>query len=81
MFREFVVAQQRQEDDRDRDTVVAYSIAALSRAKKLPDLRVLLARNKRRKQTVSEQKSMLHILSAQYGIPLRRRPKGRRIRA
>lgn len=67
-----MVAQQRQEDERDRDTSLAWLIASLSRAKKVPDLRVLLARGKRRKQTVGEQKTMLHMLSEQYGIPLRR---------
>lgn len=74
-----MVAHQRRDDERDVAMALAWHVAALSRAKKLPELRTLLSKA-RRPQTVDEQKSMLNILSQQYGIPLRRAPKGRRIR-
>jgi hypothetical protein len=66
-----VVAQQRIDDERDKAISLAWHVAALSRTKKFPELRTLL-KKRNRPQSVPEQKAMLHILSEQYGIPLKR---------
>jgi len=50
---------------------MAWRIEALSRRKRLPRLESLLMRRAQRGQTVTQQRSMLQILSAQYGIALR----------
>jgi hypothetical protein len=50
---------------------LAWRIEAFQRQKKLPRLESLLAR-RTKAQSVTEQKSMLHILSAQYGGTVRR---------
>lgn len=72
LFRELVVAQQRQDDERDLAMSTAWHTAAMSRMKKMPALKTLLSKQKHRPQTVGEQKAMLHILSEQYGYPLKR---------
>jgi hypothetical protein len=67
------VGQQARRDEHDRDISLAWHVAALERQKKLPALKTLLAKGGReRVQTVAEQRDMLHMLSAQYGIPLRK---------
>lgn len=72
LFREFVVALQREGDDHDRAVALAWHIAALERQEKLPDLKALLSRRQRSKpQTLHQQRATLHVLSAQMGIPLR----------
>jgi len=77
LFREFVVSKQRQEDEHDRDMRLAWTIEGLRRQKKLPALKSLLTKRRARTQTVHEQRAMLEILSAQYGIPLRKaKPRG-----
>lgn len=55
----------------NRDIAHAWYTAALSRAEKMPKLASLLDGGPRR-QTVDEQRAMLEVLSAQYGIPLRK---------
>lgn len=69
-------ATKRWQDDSDRDLVQAYLGVAFytqAMAGKLPDLKTLLARNRRgpHRQTPAEQRAVLQQLSAQYGIPLR----------
>jgi len=60
------------QDEQDRDAILAWRIANLQRAKTLPAIATLLSRRARPKQqTVSQQRTMLHILSAQYGGALR----------
>lgn len=57
---------------RDREIVLAWNTAALSRAKKLPALKTLLAQSHQKVQTMGEQRAMLALLSERYGIPLRK---------
>jgi hypothetical protein len=66
-----VAGKQQRDDERDRDVTLAWRIAALDRYKTLPKLETLLKRTGR--QTAAEQRGMLTLLSAQYGIPLRQR--------
>lgn len=74
LFRELVAATQRRDDEYDRDMRLAWRIAVLDRQKTLPKLETLLSK-RGTKQTAAEQRGMLHLLSAQYGIPLQtRRP-------
>jgi hypothetical protein len=70
LFREFVAAKQRRMDEHDRDMALAWRVAALGRQKTLPKLDSLLSR-KAPRQSAHEQRGILHILSAQYGIPLK----------
>lgn len=72
MFREFVVAKQRGEDDHDRDVALAWRIDALRRHKKLPSLKSLLVSGRRnQKQTPKQMRTALHLLAAQYGGEVR----------
>jgi hypothetical protein len=72
LFREFLAAKQRRDDAHDRDVALAWRTVWLDRHERLPKLDTLLSK-RGGKQTVSEQRGMLHLLSAQYGIPLRQR--------
>ena len=58
---------------------IAWTIAALERQKKLPTLASLTApaRTRAAQPSIESQKAVLHVLSAQYGIPLRTRKKAR----
>jgi hypothetical protein len=56
---------------------IAWHVAALGRQKKLPDLKRLLTKRKERPPSIEQQKAVLHVLSAQYGIPLKTRHKKR----
>jgi hypothetical protein len=76
LFREFVVGQQARRDQHDRDISLAWHMAALERQKKLPALKSLLGRGGDRRQTVAEQRNVLHMLSEQYNIPLRKGKPG-----
>ena len=71
VFREFVIAKERREQDQDRAMALAWHVAAFSRQEKLPPLRRFLT-VAHRPQTRREQRSVLENLSTQYGIPLRR---------
>jgi hypothetical protein len=62
----------RYQDRSERDTLLAWQVAALSRAKTLPHPRTLVNRGGVR-QTVEQQRAALAVLSEQYGIPLRRK--------
>lgn len=64
------MAKQRRMDEHDRDVTLAWQGAALERQKTLPKLDTLLSRRAPR-QSAAEQRGMLNILSAQYGIPLK----------
>jgi hypothetical protein len=74
LVREFVVAAARARAAHDRDLRLAWSLAALSRTKRLPKLEQLLARRNPQGQTPREMAGVLEQLSAQYGMPLRRHP-------
>lgn len=59
----------------DRVIAQAWWGANLANAKKLPQLSTLLNRGRGKKQTMEQQRSMLAMLSEQYGIPLRKAKK------
>jgi hypothetical protein len=80
LFRLLLVDQQHAQDASDRAMTSAWLTAMLTRSKKLPALKTLLAQAKVRRdrpQSVGEQRAMLHMLSQQYGIPLRKGKRGR----
>ena len=63
----------KRDDARDRDMVLAWHTAALSRAKDLPKLETLLTKRVATgKQSVGQHKAALQMLSMKYGIPLRK---------
>lgn len=64
------MARLRRQDDQNRDMVLAWHTAALTRAETMPKLDKLL-QLPARKQTLAEQREVLHLLSKRYGIPLR----------
>jgi hypothetical protein len=78
LYRELVVAKRRTEDEHDERMTLAWTIAGLSRQKKLPNLKTLLAKRKPRPQTAGEMRTILHMLAGQYGGRLRkaRVPRG-----
>lgn len=47
LFQEFVAAKRQREEESDRDLVLAWHTAAMTRAKKLPDIKQLLAQRRR----------------------------------
>lgn len=67
------MARERQYDEYDRSVTLAWQIANLSNARKLPELKTLFARRGggMKKQTVGQQKKVLQMLSAQYGLTMR----------
>jgi hypothetical protein len=71
LCREFVAAHDRLIDRHHRDVELAWMVARLTRAQTIPALHTLLVRQPQRPQTVDEQRQVLRMLSAQYGIPLR----------
>lgn len=64
------MARLRRQDDQNRDMVLAWHTAALTRVEKMPKLEALLQLPKRR-QTLAEQREVIRLLSKRYGIPLR----------
>lgn len=80
LFREFAALKDANDDQHDRDVILAYRIEALHRTKTLPALSTLLSRRARpRQQSVATQRAMLEILSAQHGGQVRpHRPSTRR---
>lgn len=62
-----MVARERAKDDHDRQVTLAWQIEALHRAKKLPELKTLLARYRRQRQSTGQMRSMLHLLAEQHG--------------
>lgn len=69
LFREFVVAKTKREDERDRDMSLAWHTAALIRGTKgLPKLEQLLVKKRRQpRQTGREQVAMWQIAAARFG--------------
>jgi hypothetical protein len=66
-----VVARQRREDAIDRDAALAWRIAKLQRAAKVPDLQALLTRQTPKVQTAIEQKQMIYAVAQTYGLQVR----------
>lgn len=81
LFRELVVARERAMDQHDRMVTHAWLSAMLHRQpKKLPALKTLLARREAQPQSTGQMRTMLHVLSAQYGLPMRK-AKGKKAAA
>jgi len=73
LAREFEAAKLRRQDEFDRDMVQAWHVEMLHRQKKVPPLESLLrAKRAARAPTRDQQLAVMHILSAQMGIPLRK---------
>jgi hypothetical protein len=70
-------ARQKQQDERDRDVVLAWRIMQIKvrtqNAKQLPSLKSLLAEGRPALPGAAAQKAALHQLSAQLGVPIVRR--------
>lgn len=77
LMQEFAIETETRREAQDRDLVLAWHMAAMSRMKTIPALQTLLARRDRR-QSSQQQRGALQMLSEQYGIPLRKAPKGKR---
>lgn len=82
-YRELVIQKRQREEEWDRDVAQAWHTVrlwAITRPKgKLPSLKETLALRKPKKPpTLTQQRAVLDILSAQMGIPLRKasRKKG-----
>lgn len=53
--------------------VLAWHMAALQRTDKMPELKTLLARQQTGgRQTPAQQRTMMDMMSARYGVPLKR---------
>lgn len=81
LWREMAAHRQRQRNDLELAIVTAWWVACLVWQKKLPKLKTLLGVPTPR-QTATEMRSMLQLLSRQYGFPLKtarpeRRDQGR----
>lgn len=78
---EFDAARRRAEDEYDRDVVQAWRAVQIfvrtQNDRRMPSLKSLLTAHGRRpaarQQTLAQQRSVLHLLSAKYGIPLRQK--------
>jgi hypothetical protein len=62
----------RRREEMNRDMSIAWYMAALSRADKLPKLETLLM-TERSRQSLAEMRQVMKQLSAQYRIPLKER--------
>lgn len=85
LFRELVVGKRRVRLEQERDTVQAWTIglrSAQATVGKLPELSKLLRvmPSPDDKTTTAKHLVVLHMLSARYGIPLRK-TRLRRVRA
>jgi hypothetical protein len=70
VFAEFVVFRSRQREVIDRDVVLAWNMAALSRQRRLPSLKSLLAKGEAPKaQTPKQMRSVLESLGYK-SVPL-----------
>ena len=73
LFREFAIAKERRANEREAALSLAWHTAAFHRVEKLPKLETILQKARRSgPQTPAEQRTMIHILSDQLGIPVRR---------
>lgn len=70
-MREMVSAKHRVEDEHDQRMVLAYTTAALQRARQLPDLKTLLTKREV-KQNAQQMLSVVKMISEAYGLPLRK---------
>lgn len=52
--------------------VLAWHMAALQRTQKLPELKTLLTRAGDGKQTPVQQRTVMDMMAARYGVPLKR---------
>jgi hypothetical protein len=71
--REFEIAVLRRRDTEERDVVLAWNTAALSRQDKLPSLESLLAQrpqSRTERKTAAAQRTELALLSERLGIPM-----------
>ena len=80
---EFEAASERSRQEFERDTVQAFQtvkVWALTKAKKrMPKLESLLPKSRReahRRQTAGQMKTVLSVLAAQYGFPVRSGRRG-----
>jgi hypothetical protein len=76
LFREFVAAKRRVEDDAERDMVSAWEIAnltAAARVGKLPPIDELISRRRQAKTRLSPaaQRSQLAMVSEHIGVAIR----------
>lgn len=80
LFREFTATKQVMDDAHDRDAMLAWRIEALHRTKTLPaPVTLMRHRTGSQRQSVQQQRTVLEMLSAQYGGQLRpHRPSPRR---
>lgn len=74
---ELEAGRRRAKLDVQRDLALAWHVEYFRRQQKLPALAVVLRERTGRRQTVTEQKSMLEMMSQNYGIPLKTRKKKR----
>jgi hypothetical protein len=74
LFREFVVAKQRAEDEHDARMTLAWTTAALTGRKKLPELKTLLAKREVRQNT-RQLVASLQMISEVFKIPLGKKKK------
>lgn len=70
-FRELVVASRRERDLGELALATAWHAAYFHRVKQFPTLKSIFKR-KEQPLNLAQQRSVMHILSAKYGIPLRR---------
>jgi len=70
------VARLCRQDAADRDITLAWHVEALHRQKKLPSLKTLVRRvGVSVRQSAVQMRSALSVMSAQYGIPIRKAKK------
>jgi len=70
LFREFVIAMRRREDQHDRDMTHAHTLAGLTRGTKgLPKLQSLLSKRRRLsgRQSPEQQAAMWQVAAARFG--------------
>jgi hypothetical protein len=74
LYREIEVAQKVREDRWNDQIILAWRIEAIhlqtQHMKRLPDLRTLLIGQAPRRQTVEQQRAVLHQLADHYGLPI-----------
>lgn len=72
LYREFVIAKRKSEEEHNRDMSLAWHTAVLVRRKDIPDLRKLLVRPRIRKQSHTEQWAVLHQFATKTKTRLKR---------
>lgn len=76
LFREFVVAKRRADEESERDMVVAWNTAAMSRMdRKLPSIKQLLGdirKGPAKRQSWIEQRAAIGMIAARFKIPVQR---------